>query len=302
MLNRSMAGLGDSFRQSRLDSEANKQRGIENSLRERALSLSERSMDRADAGQTEAWLTGDDNGLVHYRGTPDGLQQVIEGAAQKGKTLKLTQPPKTKASIGTFKMTTGLGDFDFHLDSPEDVQKVMELAQKMGGKSRAPGTMETSATRNFAKQQELQDAITSAETPEARAKAEAALQAFKELVQSSRKNDDDMETVTEVTPATKESVETIPGKKNYGAFGIDWLAKDEPDTEKVIPATPERRVTRKVPRGTAELPPSSATATTQPQSPKRPTRALAREYVKKYGNKATEQLKSEGFDVSGYAD
>lgn len=35
---------------------------------------------------------------------------------------------------------------------------------------------------------------------------------------------------------------------------------------------------------------------------KKPTRAMAADYVKKYGAKAKEQLKSEGYDLSGYAD
>ena len=185
MLQSSMRGLGDSFAQNRQESEARKQREIDNSLRQRMLENQEKTMARAEAGTTEAWLTGDDGGLVHYKGTPDGLQKVLQGAQQQGKTLKMTQPPQKRASIGSFSTSTPLGDFTFHMDSPEDVDKVMEQAKKIGGAKKG-GDFKTAPIANAEHIASLQAAIDQATTPAEKMKAEQALQTFTDLVKRSK--------------------------------------------------------------------------------------------------------------------
>lgn len=257
MLNRSMGNLGDSFRQNRQDSEARKQRDIENSLRERQLKNQEQSQQRAEAGQTEAWLTGDDGGLVHYKGTPDGLQQVLDGAQQKGRTLRVTQPPKSKASIGSFTTSTPAGDFTFHLDSPEDVDKVMEQAKKMGGTKKG-GEFKTAPIANAEHLASLQDAVTQATTPEAKAKAEQALESFNQLVKASKTDPTEYETVTEDDPGF-EGKEAVPGvpPSHREIFGIKIPGTSNPGTPgtPAIPARPKQSVSYKRPRGAAMTPP-----------------------------------------------
>lgn len=241
MLQNSMRGLGGAFRQGRLDSEARKQHDIENSLRERSLKASEQRASAQDAGEVEAYLTGDDGGVVQYKGQPKGLQTVLDEAAKKGKPLTVSKAPTKAPNIGSFTTQTPLGQFTFHLNNTEDVDKVSALAKQIGGQ-KAGGEFKTAPIANAQHLKQLQAAVAAAQTPAEKTAAQQDLDTFTELVQRSRP--EDTETVTDVYKG-KDEVPEVP--ESTSGFG-PWK-KTIPGTP-AIPAQPERRVTRKVPVGT----------------------------------------------------
>lgn len=266
MLNESMTRTGQTFRQARQDE-------LEMQLRTRALDTADRRSDledrrqkaveeKVDQGQVESWLTGDDGALVQYRGNPNGLQQLQEQAAARGKPLKLTKAPDRKANIGSFRTQTPLGELTFHLDSPDQVETVMGMAAKAGGTGKQPGEFNTRATRDTEYQAQLEAAVEAATTPEEAATAARRLAIFKE----NRGGPAETETITERFPAV-EGQDAIPEtpERGWGPF-----KKPAIPAKPAVPAVPERSVSRRVPVGTANVPQAAPmpTAPTAPAAPK----------------------------------
>jgi len=89
------------------------------------------------------------------------------------------------------------------------------------------------------------------------------------------------DTQTETYPPQDAQTEVVPGAvtKRLGPMGIDWLARDEkaPDTIRTnSPAMPERKIIRKIPRGSS---PMSAPAA-MPERPLRGGQSLDAETAK----------------------
>lgn len=102
-----------------------------------------------------------------------------------------------------------------------------------------------------------------------------------------------METVTREIPAQDEKPAVAASS---GLFG--WGA--HPFKPKVE-ATDKETISFKRPMRSG-APGTVAAPTTGTNTPARPTRAKAKEYVDKYGKDAIPKLQADGFDTSGYAD
>lgn len=243
MLDRSMSNLGNSFRQNRLDDQRVKQQQIEDELRRKMLDIDQSRWDAtqkhqtametsAAAGKVDSWLQGDDGGVVHYSGTPDGLKTVIDGAKQQGKTLKILEsPPTSKPQYGVFKTETPLGQFEFHMMKPEDVDIVMKKAKEIGGAkpSAQPGQSSTakeletaSVYRDKAATEadptKKQQYLDYADVLEKRAKAQAVQPEDYETVKTK-----DEETGIERT--RKVPIKAPTGKQITDKQGVKWLYK-----------------------------------------------------------------------------
>lgn len=299
MLNNSMANMGNAFRQSRLDSEAIKSRQIEDDLRRQTLDLARGRDAREAQGEAAACLTGDDGGIVEFKGTPDALNKVLEQARARGQHLRVTEAPKKKASIGTFTTQTPLGEFTFHLDDEAAVDKVTALAKQIGGARKQQGEFKTAPMANSEHLAKLQEAVDLATDPAEKSKAEQALASFKALLPGNKQDPEEFATETTEYPEVPAQPGTpaIPEKKH-------WFRANEPAVPEV-PATagqPARKVTRKVRLDGTEPGAPRIDAPVAAAGPKHPTRALAADYVKKYGGKAIAQLKADGYDPTAYAD
>ena len=251
MLNNSMRYAGGAFRQTRLDAEQLKQQQIENELRERTLKAGQDRTDLAAAGEVSAYLSGEDGGMVEYKGSPQGLQKVMSEAAAKGKPLRQVSAPTKPATIGTFSTHTPLGDFTFHLNDVKDVDHVSELARQIGGKQKESGQFNTAPIANAAHLESLQAAVDAAKTPDEKAQAERKLATFMDLVKAQRPDPEDYETVTEDYDAQEATPPTPadPGSKGFLGFGARPPTPGTPGT----PPTPRRHISYKRKRGT-ELP------------------------------------------------
>ncbi len=87
--------------------------------------------------------------------------------------------------------------------------------------------------------------------------------------------------------------------QNAISVGVDpaLYGREASATDLGTAPIPETRIPQSYMGGKLDDPFGTARA-----QPKRPTRAQAREYVKKYGAEAKSRLKAEGFDLSSYAD
>ncbi len=270
MLNNSMRYAGGAFRQTRLDNEQLRQQGIENDLRRRTLEAGQQRTDLAASGEVDAFLSGEDGGVVQYKGSPQGLQKVMEEAQTKGKPLRQVSAPTKKPSIGTFTTHTPLGDFTFHLNDAAEVDKVSQLAKSIGGKQKEAGKFNTAPIANAEHMESLWAALAAAKTPDEKAAAQQKLDTFTEMARKGP--DDDMETVTEdyeAVPGTPEIPEQPAEKWTF--LGIDGLAKDKPAVPGIpgTPGLPKRHVTYKQPKGTAgQKPEASAPAPMPVPQPK----------------------------------
>jgi hypothetical protein len=87
-----------------------------------------------------------------------------------------------------------------------------------------------------------------------------------------------------IPPPMTESGNSIPSPVGPQMTAPPLAAQESPQTDDWMGAS-----------GVAQAP-------TAIVSPKRPSRAIARDYVNKFGAKAADQLKADGFDIGGYAD
>lgn len=117
MLHGSMANLGNTFRQRRMDEEEQRQRQIQRDLldrqmqmRERGLGIQEQRATTAEeansiraqattAGKITATLEGDDGGQITYSGPPEGYQSLLENSQKIARPLRPAQPKATPYSI-----------------------------------------------------------------------------------------------------------------------------------------------------------------------------------------------------------
>lgn len=253
MLERSMQGLGDTFRQNRLDQERTDQRAVENSLRERMFQSQEKNRiednARQEAGSIEAWLQSEGDGApVRFSGPQKGLESLIAAAGQQGKKLRVVPRPEMTTKK-PFKITSELpvGTVEYELGSIEEMQKAIDVLKQGGGKTpnKSPG--------QSGRVRELQQAI------QYREAAEQELDPTKKA--RLLKFAEDLEAGKPVKLGTEET-ETATGKVTKNIYGS--------------------------PNATG--------------AKKFPTRAVAREYVTKYGAQAKQKLTEDGYDPSGYAD
>lgn len=306
-LNNSMRYAGGAFRQARLDADNLKQQQIENDLRARTLQAGEDRTALAAAGEVEAYLSGEDGGVVQYKGSPQGLQKVLGEAAAKGKPLRQVSAPTKPATIGTFSTHTPLGDFTFHLNDVKDVDHVSELARQIGGKQKESGQFNTAPIANAAHLESLQAAVDAAKTPDEKAQAERKLATFMDLVKAQRPSPEDYETVTEDYDAQEAIPPTPadPGSKGFLGFGARPPTPGSPGT----PAVPKRHISYKQPRGTGLAAPVAAPASAStaepppmpvpnaPRAAKALTAEIAKAYLAKYGNRqqAEAAAKADGY-------
>lgn len=142
-LNASMRGVGDTFAERRQEAMQQQKLDIEEEMRQKMLDAEMRRLELEQGrqnvlsqGTVDTWLQGEDGGTVHFQGPQSGLQTLLQQSEDKGKPLtQLDQPPTSKPQYGVFKTSTPLGDMEFHLSTPEDVDKVTAMAKQMGGKA-----------------------------------------------------------------------------------------------------------------------------------------------------------------------
>ena len=250
MLNEALTRTGQTFRQARQDK-------LENALRTRALDEAAERTKVADQhyeaqaqaqreGETEAWLTGADGGVVQYKGNPNGLRALQTQAEQRGKPLTLTGRPQTPARIGSFRTQTPMGEMTFYMNSPQEVESVMGLAKQIGGTSpqSGPGEFNTRRKAETEYQSKLEADVSNAQTPEAAAAAARKLAIFKESAAAGDKPP--MDTVTEHFDAVPPT-EAIPAKPPIGHL---WWKKPGTEAIPATPGTPATSIRREVPAGT----------------------------------------------------
>lgn len=111
-LNKSIAGVGETFAANRAEKDKRLQLQMENDIRQRQLDVETRRMqgeqDRnnlASEGHVDQWLQAnpDDDGnpgqYSHYIGPPSGLKKFMDSSAQNGTDFKAVQAPTTKPPI-----------------------------------------------------------------------------------------------------------------------------------------------------------------------------------------------------------
>src|SRR4051794_28929353 len=104
-LNQSIEGLGQTFRQKRLDTEALRREAAAETLRQQMNAATmqhykaeeshydaeaargDRMEKKASEGHVESWLQDPDGGTFKFTGAPEGLQQLQTTAQQKGRPL-----------------------------------------------------------------------------------------------------------------------------------------------------------------------------------------------------------------------
>lgn len=147
-LNSAMRGVGDVFAQNRAEDLARQKLDVEEDFRQKMLDAEMRRLqteqgrqDLLQQGTVDAWLQGgDEGGVVHFQGPQNGLNTLMQQSEAKGKPLTMMdQPPTAKPQYGVFRTSTPIGDLEFHLSSPDEVDTVAAMAKKMGGQARQPG-------------------------------------------------------------------------------------------------------------------------------------------------------------------
>lgn len=100
----------------------------------RRLDMAEEAQRLNQTGHVQAWLQGPEGGAMQFSGTQEGLSKLLDQSRAANKPLQLMQaPPTNKPQYGIFTTETPLGTMALHLNSEEEVDKVTELAKKLGG-------------------------------------------------------------------------------------------------------------------------------------------------------------------------
>lgn len=108
-------------------------------------------------GHIQAWLQGPEGGAMQFTGSRDGLTALLKQAADANKPLKMLEAaPTSKPQYGVFTTETPLGTMAIHMDKPEDVDKVTQIAKQLGGKPKTVRGFETKESYNLTQWQAMQ--------------------------------------------------------------------------------------------------------------------------------------------------
>ena len=91
----------------------------------------------------------------------------------------------------------------------------------------------------------------------------------------------------------------LPPANNSDWFGGGF---NQPEAAPAAPPQTDNWMENSPVEAAPAAPVTVAPAAPPTATPKRPTRSIAKDYVQKFGEKAKDQLKLDGFDISGYAD
>lgn len=265
---------------------------------------------------------------MEFTGTPEQLQTIMTNSAQQGKPLQQFASTPQKDFAATFKV--GGATYSFHDPTAADnfrqaaASRGIDVEDEKYGASKGKSPTIVSALDDAAEKRKEADASDDpaesqrlndyADTIEGWAKKQTS---FKPPTIPPNKNETfgydpqgrkTNATTSYTSPSAVSATGTSPSDsdlfQNMGVgqppdaspSNFNWAAQGNPAP---APVAPTAALTAP-PSMTSPTQPAAqdGTATTLPK----PTRAIARSYVEKYGATAKQQLQQDGFDISGYSD